>query len=102
VIRSFKDAETERVFNGLASRKLPPEIQKRTLVKLLMLDAAESEVDLRNPPANHLERLKGARRGEFSIRINRPVASVFSFPQWKRSRCPYRGLSLTGGSTIWP
>jgi proteic killer suppression protein len=79
VIRSFKDAETERVFNGMVSRKLPPEIQKRALVKLFMLDAAESEIDLRSPPANHLERLKGDRIGEFSIRINRQWRICFRF-----------------------
>ena len=79
MIRSFKDSETERVFGGQSSKKLPSEIQKRALLKLLMIDAAESEIDLRNPPANHFEQLKGNRRGEHSIRINRQWRICFRF-----------------------
>lgn len=79
MIRSFKDAETERIFNQRLSRKLPVEIQERALTKLLLVDAAETENDLRNPPGNHLERLKGSRGGEFSIRINSQWRICFRF-----------------------
>jgi toxin HigB-1 len=79
VIRSFKDKETERVFNQEYSRRLPRDIQGRALVKLLLFDSAETVDDLRNPPANHLERLKGDRSGEYSIRINRQWRLCFRF-----------------------
>ena len=79
MIRSFKDKETERVFNQEYSRRLPRDIQGRALVKLLLLDSAETVDDLRNPPANHLERLKGDRSGEYSIRINRQWRLCFRF-----------------------
>ena len=79
MIRSFKDKETERVFNQEYSRRLPRDIQGRALVKLLLLDSAETVDDLRNPPANHLERLKGDRSGVYSIRINRQWRLCFRF-----------------------
>ena len=79
MIRSFKDRETELIYGGRRSKRFPNDIQKRALIKLLMLDAAESELDLRNPPANHLEKLKGDRRSESSIRINRQWRICFRF-----------------------
>ena len=79
MIRSFKDKETERIFHQFLSRKLPRDIQPRALKKLLLIHAAESEADLRNPPANHLERLKGNRSGEFSIRVNQQWRICFRF-----------------------
>jgi toxin HigB-1 len=60
----------ERIFNREISRKFPYFIQKVALRKLLILDAALSINDLRVPPANHLERLRGKREGQYSIRIN--------------------------------
>jgi toxin HigB-1 len=70
MIRSFADKETERVWNEQRSRKLPPDIQDTALRKLQMLDAAEQLEDLRNPPDNHLEQLRGDRNDQWSIRIN--------------------------------
>ena len=70
MIRSFADKETERVWNGLRSRKLPPDIQDRALVRLEMLDAAGTLDDLRNPPSNRLHELSGGRAGQHSISIN--------------------------------
>lgn len=67
------------IFGGKRSKRLPSDIQKRALIKLLMLDAAESEQDLRNPPANHLEMLKGDRSSESSIRNNRQRRICFRF-----------------------
>lgn len=68
--KSFGDAETEKIFNQRRSRKLPPEIQKRALVKLLFLVAATNEQDLRNPPSNHFEHLQGKLKNRCFIRIN--------------------------------
>lgn len=70
VIASFADAETERLFHGIHSRRLPTDIQRRAHKKLLLLHAATSLDDLRNPPSNRLEALKGKRLGQHSIRIN--------------------------------
>ena len=71
MIRSFADRETERIWSGLRSRRLPPDIQGVALRKLRMLNNARVLDDLRIPPANRLEALKGARAGQYSIRINR-------------------------------
>ena len=70
MIRSFRDRETERVFRGEGSRRLSPDIQRRALRKVLLLDAAESLDDLRSAPGSRLEKLIGNRAGQHSIRIN--------------------------------
>ena len=70
MIKSFGSEETERIWRREVSRKIPKEIQQRTLRKLFMLDKAHSLNDLRIPPANHLERLKGDRQDQYSIRVN--------------------------------
>lgn len=70
VIRSWADDEAEKLFNRRRSRKLPPDLQRVALRKLLMVDAATRLEDLRVPPANRLETLKGDRAGQWSIRIN--------------------------------
>jgi proteic killer suppression protein len=70
MIKSFKYKETERLFNREPIRKIPATLQKAALKKLWMLDAAESLEDLRSPPGNKLEALKGSRHGQHSIRIN--------------------------------
>ncbi|MFA4949023.1 MAG: type II toxin-antitoxin system RelE/ParE family toxin [Candidatus Krumholzibacteriia bacterium] len=70
MIRSFRDRETERVFRGEGSRHFSPDIQRRALRKLLLLDAAEILDDLRSAPGNRLEKLVGNRSGQHSIRIN--------------------------------
>ncbi len=70
MIRSFRCHETEKVWNGEASRKFPGDIQDRALRKLRQLDAAGTPDDLRNPPGNRLEALKGGRKGQMSLRIN--------------------------------
>jgi proteic killer suppression protein len=70
VIRSFRDAETRKVFERERARKLPSDLQRRAHRKLLLLDAAERLEELRVPPGNRLERLAGDRAGQHSIRIN--------------------------------
>ena len=70
MIKSFSDKETEKLFNREFSRKLPSELQKAARRRLEILNAAENIEDLRNPPSNHLEKLKGDRKEQHSIRIN--------------------------------
>lgn len=70
MIRSFKDKETQKIFERQRSRKLPPEIQQVALRKLRMINRAETLQDLRVPTANRLENLRGNRAGQHSIRIN--------------------------------
>ena len=70
MIRSFKCKETERIWQGQSTRRFPVDIQNRALRKLRQLDAAATVEDLRNPPGNRLEILKGDRAGQMSIRIN--------------------------------
>ena len=70
MIEQFACRETERIWHGDVSRRLPRDIQEVALRKLRMLNNARSLQDLRVPPANRLEALKGSRLGQHSIRIN--------------------------------
>jgi toxin HigB-1 len=67
VIKSFKDKETEKIFRGRFSRKLPRDIQRIAARKLEQIDAATVLETLRIPPGNQLEALKGDRQGQHSI-----------------------------------
>ena len=81
MIRSFRDRETEKVFDRERSRKLPSDLHRRAHRKLLLLDAAESVEDLRVPPGNRLERISGDRARQHSIRINERWRICF---EWSR------------------
>jgi toxin HigB-1 len=70
MIVGFCDAETQKIWNGSRSRKLPPAIQPGALRKLRLINAAKRIDDLRVPPGNRLEALRGDRAGQWSIRIN--------------------------------
>jgi proteic killer suppression protein len=70
MIKSFHCKETEKIFAGVFSRKFPAGIQTRTFNKLAALHAALNLTDLKAPPSNNLEELKGDRAGQYSIRIN--------------------------------
>ena len=70
MIKSFADAETEKVFDRRFCKKLPSDIQSIALRKLRMLNNAHAINDLRSPPANRLEKLSMDREGQHSIRIN--------------------------------
>ena len=70
MIKSFRDAETEKVFRRGVSRRLPGDIQPVALRKLRMLNNAFDLKDLRSPPGNRLEKLVGDREGQYSLRIN--------------------------------
>jgi proteic killer suppression protein len=71
VIHSFACAETESIWNGKRSRKLPADIQQRALAKLNMIDAADTLDDLKLPPSNRLHELDRDRAGQHSISINK-------------------------------
>lgn len=70
MIRSFRDRDTERLFHRKPVRKWGPDVQRVGLRKLRILDAATSTADLRVPPGNQLEKLRGDRVGQWSIRVN--------------------------------
>ncbi len=70
MIKSFHSKETERIWKGETSRKLPADIQIKARMKLRMINNSVSLKDLRIPPSNHLELLRGDRKGRHSIRIN--------------------------------
>ena len=70
MIRSFKCKETEKIFNRIYTKKFPTDMQRSALRKLRMLNRAENLNDLKVPPGNRLEALKGKRKGQHSIRIN--------------------------------
>ena len=70
MIQRFRDKDTEQLFLGHFSRKLPQDLQRLARRKLLQIDAATKLETLRVPPGNRLEALKGGRKGQHSIRIN--------------------------------
>jgi proteic killer suppression protein len=70
MIESFASDETEKIFRGQVSKKYPKDIQRTARRKLIYLDDAEDLQDLLAPPGNRLEKLKGNRAGQHSIRIN--------------------------------
>ena len=80
MIKSFGSKETEKIWEGIPSRKLPSEIQHIARRKLRMINNAQDINDLRIPPANHLEKLSGNLLGFYSIRINKQWRIIF---KWK-------------------
>jgi proteic killer suppression protein len=79
VIESFASTETERLFATGKSRRLPPDILRRAVMRLTQLDAATVLEDMRQPPSNRLEALSGNRAGQWSIRINDQWRVCFRF-----------------------
>jgi proteic killer suppression protein len=77
MILSFADEETRLIWDGFRSRKLPPDIQITALRKLRLINQAKVLSDLRVPPGNRLEALRGDRDGQHSIRINDQWRIVF-------------------------
>ena len=80
MIRSFSSRETKRIWEGAVSRKFPAEMQHVARRKLRMLNNAQNLNDLKAPPGNRLEALKGKRKGQHSIRINQQWRICF---KWK-------------------
>ena len=79
VIRSFSDAETKRFYTTGKSRRFPADVRARASRRLTQLNAATRIEDLRLPPSNRLEHLKGDRKGKWSIRINDQWRVCFRF-----------------------
>jgi toxin HigB-1 len=79
VIRNFADKEAAKIWAGTPSRRLPVNIQSVARRKLRMLANAFTLDDLKSPPANRLEALKGNRKGQYSIRINDQWRICFSW-----------------------
>jgi proteic killer suppression protein len=82
LIKTFKDKETKKIFDGEYSKKFPQEIQQRARRKIDSLDWATKLNDLRVPPSNHLEPLSGDRKGQWSIRVNDKYRICF---EWKEN-----------------
>jgi len=80
VIKSFNSSETEKIWNGSKSKKIPIKIQNVARRKLRMINNSVNINDLRIPPANRLEKLKGNLKGYYSIRINEKYRIIF---KWK-------------------
>jgi proteic killer suppression protein len=83
MIKTFQCKETKGIWEGKLSRKLPRNIQDRGLRKLRQLDASQTVDDLKHPPGNRLEALKGERAGQYSIRINNQWRICF---RWKNGK----------------
>jgi len=81
MIQSFKCKDTEKIFNRTFSKKFPNDIQRVALRKLRMLNRATILNDLKVPPSNRLEPLKGKRKGQRSIRINEQWRVCF---KWRK------------------
>jgi len=79
MIQSFADSETERFYTTGRSRRLPTEIRARAAMRLTQLNAATRIEDLKSPPSNRLEALRGDRKGHWSIRINEQWRVCFRF-----------------------
>ena len=79
MIQSFADAETERFYTTGRSQRVPSEIRSRAAMRLTQLNAATQMEDLKSPPSNRLEALKGNRKGQWSIRINDRWRVCFRF-----------------------
>lgn len=81
MIRTFRDRDTARLFDREPVRRWSGDLQRVALRKLRMLDAAAGLDDLRVPPGNRLERLKGERAAQYSIRINDQWRICFRWEQ---------------------
>jgi proteic killer suppression protein len=79
MILSFADKETEKLFATGKSKKLPPEIIARAIMRLTQLDSAREVSDLQMPPSNRLEALSGIRAGQWSVRVNDQWCICFRF-----------------------
>ena len=90
MIKTFRDKETEKIYNQEFSSKLPNNIQRIALRKLIMIDNAKNINDLRIPPNNRLEKLSGDREGQYSIRINDQFRICF-----REDNCDFYNVEIT-------
>lgn len=78
-IISFKDSITRQIYNEDPPKRISSELVDQTFETMLMIDGSESFNDMRNPKSNHLEKLKGDRAGQWSIRVNKKYRLCFEF-----------------------
>jgi proteic killer suppression protein len=79
----FKDRLTRRIFEGEILKGYPLDVIRRAIIKLTMVEAATDIRELATPPSNHLEKLKGDRDGQWSIRVNDKYRICF---KWKNGQ----------------
>jgi proteic killer suppression protein len=79
VIKSFADRETEKLWNGRKSKAVAAQLRERALAKLLSIGIATNVRELEVPPGNRLEKLRGDREGQWSMRINQQYRVCFRF-----------------------
>ena len=82
-MKRFKDALTKQIFEGVIVKGLPSDIERRAIIKLTMVEAATGINELATPPSNHLEKLKGDRAGQWSVRVNDRYRICF---KWHKDR----------------
>lgn len=85
MIKNFKCKETEKIWNREYSIHFSKDIQSKARRKLVMLEAATTLIDLRIPPSNRLEKLKGNRKDQYSIRVNNQWRICFYFSEGEAS-----------------
>ena len=92
MIESFRDGWLEQFFvENVASRRIPSDLQMRLFRKLQMIDDATTDLDLRVPPSNHFEKLRGHLDGLHSIRVNQQWRLIF---RWDGARGEASGVYL--------
>ena len=92
MIESFRDGWLRDFFvDDVRSRKIPPDLESRVFRKLQMIDDAMTDQDLRVPPSNHFEKLRGALSGLHSIRVNQQWRLIF---RWDGARGEARNVYL--------
>lgn len=79
MIKSFADKETEQLWNGKKSKAVPEQLREGAEAKLLSVDAATNEEELKVPPSNRAHKLVGKRDGQWSVSINKPYRVCFDF-----------------------
>ena len=79
----FKDELTKRIFDGVVVKGFSPDLMRKAVIKLTMVEAATEIRELAAPPSNHLEKLKGDRAGQWSIRVNDKYRICF---EWRNGR----------------
>ena len=82
-MKKFKDSLTQQIFEGVAVKKISFSISRKAVIKLTMVEAATEISELATPPSNHLEKLKGNRMGQWSIRVNNKYRICF---KWYNNR----------------
>jgi proteic killer suppression protein len=78
-MNKFKDGLTRRIFEGEAVKGFPFDLIRRAIIKLTMVEAATDIRELATPPSNRLEKLKGHRAGQWSIRVNDKYRICFAW-----------------------